>query len=143
MARRKVLERWGTKVGNCEVTPQVMWPSAKSLIKRKRPKTPTAVLGPLGIIYRQKEKGNAVADCLDNQFTSYDLCDENHEQQEENRVQGLLASVDDTPLGKVRPCDVHKLANSLKLRKTCGLDGSQTNTSGIFKKTTGLSDTFI
>jgi hypothetical protein len=24
---------------------------------------------------------------------------------------------------KVRPCDIHKLVNSLKLRKACGLDG--------------------
>jgi hypothetical protein len=36
------------------------------------------------------------------------------------RVQVLLASVDNTPLGKVRPCDIHKLANSLTLRKVCG-----------------------
>jgi hypothetical protein len=27
------------------------------------------------------------------------------------------------PLGKVRPCDVHNLANSLKLLKACRLDG--------------------
>jgi hypothetical protein len=31
--------------------------------------------------------------------------------------------MDYTPLGKVRPCDIHKLANSLKLRKACGLHG--------------------
>jgi hypothetical protein len=41
----------------------------------------------------------------------------------ETRVQAPLASVDHTPLGKVSPCDTHKLANSLKLRKACGLDG--------------------
>jgi hypothetical protein len=38
-------------------------------------------------------------------------------------VQVLLASVDGTPLGKVKPCDIHKLANALKLRKACGLHG--------------------
>jgi hypothetical protein len=65
-------------------------------------KAPTALHGPSGI--------------------TYDLCDKNHEQQVETRVQALLASVD-TPLGKVRPCDIHKLANSLKLREACGLDG--------------------
>jgi hypothetical protein len=27
------------------------------------------------------------------------------------------------PFEKVRPCDIHKLVNSLKLRKACGLDG--------------------
>jgi hypothetical protein len=37
--------------------------------------------------------------------------------------QAILASVDGTPLGTVRPCDIHKLTNSLKLRKACGLDG--------------------
>jgi hypothetical protein len=39
------------------------------------------------------------------------------------RAQALLASVEDIPLGKVRSCDIHKLVNSLKLRKACGLDG--------------------
>jgi hypothetical protein len=41
----------------------------------------------------------------------------------ETRVQVLLASVDYTPLGKVRPCDTHQLVNSQKLRKACGPDG--------------------
>jgi hypothetical protein len=39
------------------------------------------------------------------------------------RVQALLATVDDTPLEKVRPCDIQKLIKSLKLRKACGSDG--------------------
>jgi hypothetical protein len=43
----------------------------------------------------------------------------------ETGIQGLLASVDDTPLRKVRPCDIHKLANSMKQRKACGLDDFQ------------------
>jgi hypothetical protein len=38
-------------------------------------------------------------------------------------VQARLASGDDTLLGKVRSCDIHKLADSLKLRKDCILDG--------------------
>jgi hypothetical protein len=62
------------------------------------------------------------ADYLENQFTSHYLCDENHERQVETTVQNLLASLDGTPLGKVRPCDMHKLTNSLKLRKDFGLD---------------------
>jgi hypothetical protein len=41
MTRRKALQRWETKVGICEVTPQAMWPIAKSLMKgmqqRNRP----------------------------------------------------------------------------------------------------------
>jgi hypothetical protein len=41
----------------------------------------------------------------------------------ETRVQALFASVHDTPLGKVRLCDIHKLAKSLKLREAYGLYG--------------------
>jgi hypothetical protein len=86
-------------------------------------KAPTAIHGPLGIIYQLNEKANVIADCLENQFTSHDLCDENHARQVEAKVQALVASVSGTPLEKVRPCDIHNLANSLKLRKACGLDG--------------------
>jgi hypothetical protein len=101
MTRRKALERWETKVGNCEVSPQALWPIAKSLMKRVGSKVPTAVHGHLGITYHPNEKASATADCLENQFTSRDLCDENHERRVETRVQALLASVDYTPLGKV------------------------------------------
>jgi hypothetical protein len=123
MARRKALERWKTKVGNCEVTPQALMPIAKSFMKSDGPKTPTAIHGPLGITYQPNEKANMTADCLENQFTFHDLCDENHKSQVETTVQALLASVSRTPLGKVRPCDIHNLANSLKLTEACGLDG--------------------
>jgi hypothetical protein len=92
-------------------------------MKRDEPKAPTTVHGPLGIRCHMNEKANINVDCLENQFTPHDLCDENHEQQVETRAQTLLASVDKTPSGKVRPCDIHKLANSIKLRKACGLDG--------------------
>jgi hypothetical protein len=119
MTHRKALEWWETKVGKCEVTPQALWPIAKSHTERDGPNAPAAVHGPLGITYQPNEKANTIADCLQNQFTSHDLCDEKHE----TRVQALLAPVDDTPLGKVRPCDIQKLANSLKLRKARGLDG--------------------
>jgi hypothetical protein len=102
MARRKTLERWKTKVGNCEVTPQALWPIAKSLIKRDGSKAPTDIHGPLGLTYsyQPSEKANVIADCLENQFTSHTLCDENHERQVETRVQVLLASTDGIPLGK-------------------------------------------
>jgi hypothetical protein len=76
----------------------------------------------LGITYHPNGKANVIADCLENEFTSHDLRDENPEQQVETGVQALPASVDDTPLGNARPCDIHKLVNSLKLRKACGLD---------------------
>jgi hypothetical protein len=64
-----------------------------------------------------------IADRLENQFTSHDLCGESHAQQVETTVQALLASISGTPLGKVRSCDIHNLADSLKLRNACGLDG--------------------
>jgi hypothetical protein len=100
MTRRKTLKWRETKVGNCEVTPHVLWPIAKSLLKRDGPKTPTAIHGSLGITYQPNEKANVIADCLENQFTSHDLCDENHERQVETTVKVLLASVSGTPLGK-------------------------------------------
>jgi hypothetical protein len=43
-------------------------------------------------------------------------------------------------LGKIRPCDTHKLANLLKLRKACGLDGIPNACS---KKGTGTSDIYL
>jgi hypothetical protein len=55
---------------------------------------------------------------LENQFRSRELCDENHEREVEITTQALLASVDGTPLGKGRPCDIRKLVNLIKLRKT-------------------------
>jgi hypothetical protein len=90
-------------------------------MKRDGPKAPTAVRGPLGITYHPNEEANTIADCLENQFTSHDQCYENHEQKVETTVQALLASADGTLLGKATPCDIRKLANSLKLRKACGL----------------------
>jgi hypothetical protein len=45
-------------------------------MKRGGPKAPTTVHAPLGIT---DEKANINADCLENQFKSQDLCDENQE----------------------------------------------------------------
>jgi hypothetical protein len=49
-------------------------------MKRDGPKAPTAIHGLLGLKYHPLEKANAIADCLENQFTPNDLCDENYEQ---------------------------------------------------------------
>jgi hypothetical protein len=122
MTRRKALERWETKVHNCEVTPQALWPIAKSPMKRDGSNASIAIHGPLGITYQPNETANVIADCLENRFTSHDLCDENHARQVETTVKALFASVSGTPLGK-RPCDIYILSNELKLRKACGLDG--------------------
>jgi nitrate/nitrite-specific signal transduction histidine kinase len=108
MTHRKALKRWEIEVGNCEVTAQVLWSIAKSLIKMDGPKAPIPVQGSLGITYHPNEKANMTADCLENHFTSHDLCYKNHEWQVETWDQALLASVDNL-LGKVGPCDVHKL----------------------------------
>jgi hypothetical protein len=96
MTRRKALERWETRIGNCEVTPQGIWPIAKSLMKRDGPKAPKAVHGLLGLKYYPLEKGNGIADSLENQFTPHDLCDVNREHREEGTVKPLLESVDNT-----------------------------------------------
>jgi hypothetical protein len=40
----------------------------------------------------------------------------------EARVQAVLETVDNPPQ-RIRPCDLHKLINSLKLKKACGIDG--------------------
>jgi hypothetical protein len=43
------------------------------------------------------EKANAIADCLEIQFTPNYLCNDNHERRVEARVQALLKTVDDKP----------------------------------------------
>jgi hypothetical protein len=48
-------------------------------MKRDRPKAPAAVQRPLGITYHLSEKTNMITDFLENQFTSHDLCDKNHD----------------------------------------------------------------
>jgi hypothetical protein len=71
---------------------------AKGFIKGS--KEPTPVHGPLRITYHPNKKANTIADCLENHFTSHDLCDEIHEQRVETRVQALLASANGTQLEK-------------------------------------------
>jgi hypothetical protein len=86
MTRKKSLERWKTKISNTEVTPKAIWPIAKSLLKRAGPRAPTAIHGTSGLKFHPSEKANGIADCLENQFTHHDLCDENHERRVEARV---------------------------------------------------------
>jgi hypothetical protein len=56
MTRKKALERWEIQIGNCEVTPQSTWSTAKSLLKRYRPRAPTAIHGPSGLKFLPLEK---------------------------------------------------------------------------------------
>jgi hypothetical protein len=76
MTCRKALKWWETKVENCEVTPQALWPTSKLLMKRDKAK---AVHGHLGLTYQLNDKANVTANCLENQFTFHDLCDKYHE----------------------------------------------------------------
>jgi hypothetical protein len=96
LTRRKALEWWETKIANTEVTPRAIWPTVKSLMKRDGPKAPTSIRGPLGFTFHPLKKANAITDCLEKQFTSHDLCDENHKRRVEARVQALLETVDKT-----------------------------------------------
>jgi ferredoxin-NADP reductase len=123
MTRKKALERCEAKISNAEVTPQAVWPIAKSLLKRGGPRAPTAIHGARGLKYHPFEEVNAIADSLEIQFTQHGLLEENHERRVEARVQALLEIVDNNPPQRIRPCDLQKLINSLKLRKACGIDG--------------------
>jgi hypothetical protein len=108
--RRKALERWETKITNTEVKPQSIWPIAKSLMKRDGPKAPTAIRGPLCFIFHPLETTNAITDCLEKQFTSHDLCDENRKRRVETVLQALLETVENNPPETIRPCDLQKIS---------------------------------
>jgi hypothetical protein len=56
MTRKKALERWETKIGNTEVTAQVIWSIAKSLLKRGGPRAPTAIHGASGLNFIHPRK---------------------------------------------------------------------------------------
>jgi hypothetical protein len=53
------------------------------------------------------------------------LCEENHKLQVEARVQDLLEAVDidPPPPKRIRPCNLQKLIEFLKLRGVCEIDG--------------------
>jgi hypothetical protein len=106
LTRRKALDRWETRISNTEVTPQAIWPIAKSLLKRDGPRAPTTIHDASGLKFHPFEKANAIADCLEIQFTPHDLCDKNHEWREEARVDALLEAADDSPPQKIRPRDL-------------------------------------
>jgi hypothetical protein len=106
MVRKRALEKWETKLTNCEVTPQAIWPIAESFLERGGPEAPSAIHGPLGPIFYPIDKANIVADCTENQFRAHDLCD--YRRHVEDQVEALLATVDeDIPHNFLR-CDVSK-----------------------------------
>ena len=66
MIPRNAFEQWETEL---EVTPQVPWTIAKSLLERDKLKTPTEILGPSGLKFHPPEKVKANTDCLENRST--------------------------------------------------------------------------
>jgi hypothetical protein len=98
LARKKALERWKTKIENCEVTPQAIWPIAKSLTKTGEAKATTAIHGPLGPVFRPNEKANVIANYLENLFTPHRVCDTDHERRVEARDQALTTVDETTPV---------------------------------------------
>jgi hypothetical protein len=99
MTRKKALERRETKLSNtssnmahCEVPHKQGWTKVTNCHSWSfRPKISSG------------SKAKAIADCLENQFTPHDLCEENHERRVEARVQALLEAVDSDPLERIRP----------------------------------------
>jgi hypothetical protein len=108
MTRKRALDRWETKIENCEVTPQAIWHIAKSLTKSGEPKATTAIHGPLGTVFFPNEKANVIANYLENLFTPHSVFDTDQKRRVEARVQTLLTTVDENPPVKFRPCDVIK-----------------------------------
>jgi hypothetical protein len=64
MTRRKALERWETKVVNCEDTLQALWPITKWLMIKDVLMATTAVRGLLGITCHLNGKANVFVDCF-------------------------------------------------------------------------------
>jgi hypothetical protein len=71
MVRKRTLERWETKLANCELTPQAIWSIAKSLRKKGEPKAPSAIRGPLGPIFYPINKADIIAFLLAKQCRAY------------------------------------------------------------------------
>jgi hypothetical protein len=65
-----------------------------SHLNRDGPKAPAAIHGPSGLKYHPLEEANMIADCLENQLTPRDLCDNNHERRVKATVKALLEVID-------------------------------------------------
>jgi hypothetical protein len=92
---KRAPEIWETKLENCEVTPQAIWPITKSFSKRGGPKAPSAIHGPFSPIFYPIDKANIFTDCLENQFRVHDLRDCDHRRHVEAQVKALLATLDE------------------------------------------------
>jgi hypothetical protein len=95
----------------------------ESLTNRDGPQAPTAIHGPLDLLFHPVDKANAIADYLEHQLTPRALCEENDKRRLEARVQALIEIEVKNPPERIRPCDFQKLINLLTLKKVCGIDG--------------------
>jgi hypothetical protein len=71
----------------------------------------------LGLKFHTLEKANGTADCLENQFTPHELCNQNHERRWRlDRVQALLKATDN-PSERIRPYKINtffKIENGMQ-----------------------------
>jgi hypothetical protein len=67
MVRKRALERW-KKLENWKVTPQAVWPNAKSLTIRGGPEAPSAIHVNLGPVFYSIDKSSTITGCFGNQF---------------------------------------------------------------------------
>jgi hypothetical protein len=79
--------------------------------------TPTAIHVLLDLPFYLVDQANAIADCLENQFTPHDLCEENHERRAEARVQALLAAEDNDSPKKIIPCHLTEINKYVNIEK--------------------------
>jgi hypothetical protein len=86
LVRKRTSERWETELVNCEVTPQTIFPIAKSLSNIGGPRASSAIHGLLDFIFYPLDEVNIIADCLENQFRAHDLCDCDHRRHVEAQV---------------------------------------------------------
>jgi hypothetical protein len=82
-------------LANCEVTPQAMWLIANSSEKVMDQRHHLEFMVPLGPIFYPIDKANLIADCLEIQFRTHDLCNCDHRRCVEAKVEALLAIVDE------------------------------------------------
>jgi hypothetical protein len=88
------------------ITPHAIRLLVKFLKRGNKSKAPSAIPSPTGLKFLPFEKANVIADCLENQLSSHDLCDERHEQLVVTRTQALFEAVDKDSPKRVRHYDV-------------------------------------
>jgi hypothetical protein len=113
MTRRKALERWETKISNCEVIPQATWPTENSLMKRDGPMAPTVIHGLSSFKFLPVEKANATA--VWKIGSHHTTCVTEAMKSRWRLMTKLCSKLRTIPPQKVRPCDVQKIICSLKL----------------------------